>query len=363
LLNKKRLGLVAIVVAALLILLTTYLALFFAPIPQTSVEVANKVAPSVEGSRMQVAGFIGRLIFTNCTGNCTGSPAVLLADFSDYSRYTSAVEDSALDQPWWTIQPLIVEMPAGVSLDDLVLGTNLSAMGEVKKTQVPPSFQADYALAVESSDDVTIGGSSGEYEIVIAPISQKIFYFHMPSAWVCYVAFFVTLVGSILYLRSRNVNYDRLAFCSAELGVLFATLAITTGPIWAKEEWGVYWRWDDTKLVSTFILWLVYIGYLSLRAAIAETGTKARVSAVYGIIGFVTVPMSFLSSRVAPLIDSSHPEVIATSKGGLSAEAGITIGIAVVAFTILYTAMLIRRLGVAESADELEEIKREIGGE
>jgi heme exporter protein C len=196
-----------------------------------------------------------------------------------------------------------------------------------------------------------------------APVAQKIFYFHMPSAWVSYLAFFVTLVASALYLKTRAIKYDRWAFSSAQLGVLFATIAITTGPVWAKQEWGVYWRWDDTKLVTTFVLWLVYIGYLMLRGSMTDAGTRARVGAVYGILGFVTVPMSLLSSRIAPLLQSSHPQVIASNSGSLSPEAGMTIGIAIVAFTLLFITMLIRRVEIAESEEELEELKRTIGGE
>jgi heme exporter protein C len=218
-------------------------------------------------------------------------------------------------------------------------------------------------LSSWSGDDFEFAESSGEFGVFSAPIAQKIFYFHMPSAWVSYLSFFTTLLFAALYLKTRKMAYDRVAHCSAELGVLFATMAILTGPIWAKQEWGVYWRWDDTKLVTTFVLWLVYIGYLVLRAAVADPAARARVSAVYGILGFITVPMSLLSSRVAPLLRSSHPQVIASSSGSLSPEAGLTVGVAVMAFTFLFITMLIKRVEIAESEDELEELKRNIGGE
>jgi len=369
--KKSRLGLMLTVVALAMILATTYLALYFAPLPQTSVGAADQILSSVEGSKIRVAGFVSELIYaSNPIISDSHVQIFALADFTDYSRFAEARAHGQLSERWWTINPLVVE----VALDELAgysgpyppfsLGMNLSAEGKIIYGLLTPNSTVfDHFLTVCSFDKVEVGAGPGEFGLVTAPVAQKIFYFHMPSAWVSYLAFFVTLVGSALYLKTRNAKYDRLAHSSAELGVLFATIAITTGPVWAKQEWGVYWRWDDTKLVTTFILWLVYIGYLSLRAAVPEHGTRARVSAVYGILGFVTVPMSLLSSRIAPLLRSSHPQVIATSRGGLSPEAGLTIGIAVIAFTLLFAAMLIKRVEIAESEEELEELKRVVGGE
>ena len=127
-----------------------------------------------------------------------------------------------------------------------------------------------------------------------APNAQKIFYFHVPAAWVSFVAFGVVFVASILFLRNSSKKWDTIAFCSAEIGVVFCTLAIVTGPIWGKVEWGVYWRWDDTKLTITFVLWLIYVAYLVLRGGV-ESEEKSRLAAVFGIIGFVCVPLSFIS--------------------------------------------------------------------
>ena len=274
-------------------------------------------------------------------------------------------------ETWWTVRPIDVKILSGGLVFDggpdisstIHNFTNMSFVGTVVTDVVGPnSAVTGHSLYAPDTKSVVFGPQGG-FSAMTAPVAQKIFYFHMPSAWVSYVAFFLTLVGSILYLRSRDAKFDRFAMSSAELGVLFATIAICTGPIWAKQEWGVYWRWDDTKLVTTFIMWLVYVGYLSLRAAMSDPSVRSRVSAVYGIVGFVTMPMSLLSARIAPLLRSSHPEVIASSSGSLSPEAGMTIGVAVIAFTILFAAMLIKRFEVAEAEEELEELKREIGGE
>jgi heme exporter protein C len=263
-----------------------------------------------------------------------------------------------------TFGSILGHLSGTYAVGGITLGANLSVHATVVEENIGPnSAITGFSLSIPDSGSVSVALGGGGFGTMSAPVAQKIFYFHMPSAWVSYLAFFVTLVSSALYLKSRDVKYDRWAQSAAELGVLFATIAILTGPIWAKQEWGVYWRWSDTKLVTTFILWLVYIGYLMLRASVADSGTRARVSAVYGVVGFVTVPMSLLSSRIAPLLRSSHPEVIASNTGSLSPEAGLTIGIAVVAFTMLFITMLIKRVEIAESEEELEELKRAIGGE
>lgn len=343
------------VISAALMLLTVLLAIYYAPVAASSVKTANELLPSIEGSTITVAGFVADREILNPAKTPEDPPqtAITLADFSDYGRYLDAAVAGDLDSVWWTVEPITVRGPFSEP------GTNVSVTGEVVAT----TDSASYMLSCDSSDDVIELSSPGDAGIMTSPISQKIFYFHMPSAWVSYVGFFLTLVFGIMYLRTRDRRHDRVAAASAELGVLFATIAIATGPIWAKEEWGVYWRWDDTKLVTTFVMWLVYIGYLMLRAAVIEQNVRARISAVYGILGFVTMPMSLLSSRIAPLIRSSHPQVIASSGGGLSAEAGITIGVAIVAFTFLFITMLIKRVEIEESEDELEELKRRVGGE
>ena len=366
----RQLGLALTAVAAVLFLVAIYLAIYYAPLPATSVKSADAILSTIEGSEITVSGFVTEL---NISGTGLTIPAIItfsLADFSDYQRYLEAASGGDLSGAWWTARPIDVKLASGGITGDagpsivaeMHNGVNISLLGKVVAVSIGPNSNITGYSLHSNSNNVEFG-PPGEFGVMTAPVAQKIFYFHMPSAWVSYVAFFITLVASILYLWSKEMKYDRLAMSSAELGVLFATIAIATGPIWAKQEWGVYWRWDDTKLVTTFIMWLVYIGYLSLRAALAEPGLKARVSAVYGILGFVTMPMSLLSARIGPLLRSSHPEVIASNTGSLSPEAGIAIGVAVIAFTLLFAAMLIKRVEIAEDEEELEELKRVIGGE
>jgi heme exporter protein C len=163
---------------------------------------------------------------------------------------------------------------------------------------------------------------------------------------------------SILYLQNSKRKWDTIAFASAEIGVVFCTLAIITGPIWGKAEWGVYWRWEDTKLTITFVLWLIFLAYLLLRGGV-ESENKARLAAVFGIIGFVCVPLSFISSRVW---QSMHPNVVATSEGSMSAETGVGLLVGVIAFTFLYLFMLRKRIVIQEMSVKVEDLKEKIGG-
>jgi heme exporter protein C len=191
-----------------------------------------------------------------------------------------------------------------------------------------------------------------------APKAQKIFFFHVPAAWVSFVAFGVVFIMSILYLKNSKRKWDTIAFASAEIGVVFCTLAIITGPIWGKAEWGVYWRWEDTKLTITFVLWLIFLAYLLLRGGV-ESESNARLAAVFGIIGFTCVPLSFISSRVW---QSMHPNVVATSEGSMSPETGIGLLVGVVAFTFLYLFMLRKRVVIQEMSSKVEDLKEKIGG-
>lgn len=133
--------------------------------------------------------------------------------------------------------------------------------------------------------------------------SFNIFYFHMPIAIVAYLAFFVVFVSSILYLRENDSKWDMVSLSAAEVGVIFAFLVLATGSIWAKAIWGWYWVWEP-RLTTSLVLFLVYVGYLMLRTALDDPLKRARLSAVFGIVAFVSVPLSFLSIRIWR---SAHP--------------------------------------------------------
>jgi heme exporter protein C len=144
-------------------------------------------------------------------------------------------------------------------------------------------------------------------------VIQRIFYFHMPSAMTGFVAFFINLVGSIAFLRTRNLKWDRLAVSAAEIGLAFFTVVLVTGPIWARPVWGVWWAWD-ARLTSSFVLWLLYISYLLLRTLVDEPERRAVVSAVFGIFAVLDVPFVYFSIW---FFRTQHPQPVIGQGGSL----------------------------------------------
>jgi heme exporter protein C len=124
---------------------------------------------------------------------------------------------------------------------------------------------------------------------------QRIFYYHVPSAWVAGVCFFVNFLASIAYIVKPNEKADALAAASAEVGVVFCTIVLLTGPIWARPVWGIWWTWD-ARLTTTLVLWLIYVSYLIVRRFAAGSQTRI-LAAVIGIFGFVDVPIVYMSIR------------------------------------------------------------------
>lgn len=123
---------------------------------------------------------------------------------------------------------------------------------------------------------------------------QRIMYIHVPTAWVAFLAFFVVFLASVVYLWKRLPEADRVASASAEIGVLFTALTLIDGAIWGKPTWGTWWTWD-ARLTTTAILFVIYVGYLMLRSYIDEPERRARLSALVGILGFIDVPIIYMS--------------------------------------------------------------------
>src|SRR5260370_25409995 len=121
---------------------------------------------------------------------------------------------------------------------------------------------------------------------------QRIFYFHVPMAWIALLASGVLAVTSIVYLLKRDERWDYPARPSPELGAVFTTFALVTGSLWGRPVWGTWWTWDP-KLTATLVLWFIYIGYLMLRSYMGRTPASARAAAVLGIIGFIDVPIIY----------------------------------------------------------------------
>lgn len=187
-------------------------------------------------------------------------------------------------------------------------------------------------------------------------IVQKIFYFHVASAWIGFFAFAVVFVMSIFFLWKKDIVYDTWAYCSAEIGVLFTTLVLLTGPMWAKPIWNTYWTWDP-RLTTTLILWLIYIGYLLLRQMIDSQEKAARISAVFGIIGFVDVPIVYMSIRWWRTLHPEHVMIMGGKNSGLHPAIFQTLMLSILAFTFLYGTILIIRVQLEKSRQMLKELQ------
>jgi heme exporter protein C len=186
-------------------------------------------------------------------------------------------------------------------------------------------------------------------------VAQKIFYLHVPSAWCALLAFSLVGIASALYLWLQDPRLDRFAAASAEVGVAFAAVMLTTGPIWAKPIWGTWWTWD-ARLTLTLFLFFLFIGYLALRASLHDPAERARFSAVVGILGMLLVPFIHLSVY---LFRTLHPQpiVLKPSAPSLPPEMLRTLLVSMAVFTLLYIGLMTMRYGLAAA----EEAKDELG--
>ncbi|HEX6178404.1 MAG TPA: cytochrome c biogenesis protein CcsA [Thermoanaerobaculia bacterium] len=186
--------------------------------------------------------------------------------------------------------------------------------------------------------------------------AQKIFYIHVPAAWVAFLAFGLVAIASAVFLWLRDTRLDRFAESSAEVGVVFTTVVLITGPLWAKPIWGTYWAWWDVRLVSTLFLWFIYFAYLVLRGAVESPDLRARYSAVLGILGAFLIPFIHLSVY---LFATLHPLPIVAkaSKPSLPGEMLLTLFIALAAFTLLYVAFVTARYRYAVERDALAHLR------
>ncbi|HEV8361072.1 MAG TPA: cytochrome c biogenesis protein CcsA [Candidatus Thermoplasmatota archaeon] len=185
-----------------------------------------------------------------------------------------------------------------------------------------------------------------------APLSQRLFYIHVPAAIAAYVGFTLTMLAGVQFLRTRDARWDRLAASSAEVGALLTTIALLTGILWSRVEFFsagttggfAFALLGDPKFVTTAALWLVFLGYLALRRGVERDEARARLSAVYGILGYVGVPLSYLSSRFSP-----HPDFLARGSS-LAPGLGALLWGSVVLWLLVLAALVANRLSLEERA-------------
>ncbi len=187
-------------------------------------------------------------------------------------------------------------------------------------------------------------------------VVQRIFYFHVPLAWVGFLSFFVVFCASALYLWRGQRRWDALAHSAAEIGVLFTTLMLVTGATWAKPVWGVWWTWDP-RLTTSLILWLLYVAYLMLRAYAPTPSQAARYSAVMGVVGFIDVPIVYFS---VVWWRNIHPELVvgpASAPDSLDPSMLVTLMFSLFTFTVLFGYLLWERVALRNDEDALREMR------
>jgi heme exporter protein C len=187
------------------------------------------------------------------------------------------------------------------------------------------------------------------YCFLVAPIEasmamlepiQRIFYVHLPSAFIAFLSFFVVFVGSLGYLFTRRLVWDWAAVAAAEVGVVFCTAVLITGPLWAKPVWGIWWTWD-ARLTTTLILFLIYVGYLMLRLYAPDAHRRALLAAVVGILGFVDVPIVYMANR---WWRTQHPEPVIAGGQSSGLDPRMWMGIlAVFGGLALFASLLMRQ--------------------
>ena len=187
---------------------------------------------------------------------------------------------------------------------------------------------------------------------------QRIMYLHIPSAWLAFFAFFIVFISSILFLWKKEREWDIYAHASAEIGVVFCSLVLITGPIWAKPIWGTWWVWD-ARLTSTLILWLIYVAYLMLRSQTEAGSMRARYAAVLGIVGFLNIPFIHFSVLWWRTFHP-QPKVISAEGFGKGMDTSMlaTLGISLCAFTLLYFLLMGQRIRLERLKDEVDRLKR-----
>lgn len=188
----------------------------------------------------------------------------------------------------------------------------------------------------------------------------RILHIHAPSAWLAFLAFFVTAFGSIMWRIRRKRFWDRLAAASAEIGVLFTAIALATGMIWGKPVWGVYFDWADARMASTAIMFLVYLGYLALRRATPDPLVRASRASILGIVAVVQVPLVYFS---VSLVRTLHQTPTIRPGGSpIHPQMLQALLINVVAFTLIYIALLAGRMVVGRLEEEAEAAPAPVAG-
>jgi heme exporter protein C len=225
--------------------------------------------------------------------------------------------------------------------DDLARARQLLRMGGVVTLAALLGVAVVYLLALKFTP---IEASQGA--------AKKIFYLHVPAAWGALISFSLCGIASAAYLFLYEPRVDRFAASSAEVGLAFSAVMLTTGPIWGKPIWGTWWDWDP-RLTLTLLLFLLFLGYGALRSALPDARERARYSAVVGIMALVLVPFIHLSVYLYRTI---HPKPVVLRPEGpaLPPEMLRTLLVSVAVFTLLYVGLVTMRYALGLAQDHAE---------
>lgn len=222
-------------------------------------------------------------------------------------------------------------------------------------------------IALKILDIISIVALLGATAMVFfyAPIErvmgavQKVFYFHVAAGWVGMLSFLFAAVAGVLYLIKKSTKWDLIGVAAIEIGIIFIIINIVTGSIWARPIWNTWWTWDP-RLTTATIMELVYIAYIMLRQGIEDPERRARFGAVYAIVGFLSVPLTFFSIRIFRTI---HPVVVAGSDpsavGSFDMTSSMfnTLMVSIAVFSILFVDLVWHRIRLGQLSNQVEELK------
>jgi heme exporter protein C len=185
---------------------------------------------------------------------------------------------------------------------------------------------------------------------------QKVFYFHVAVAWVGMLGFLAAAVAGIVYLRTRDLKWDIVEVAAVEISLVFFLIAILLGSIWARPAWGTYWTWEP-RLTTAAILEMIYIALLLLRQSLEEPEKRARFSAVYTLVGSISIPITFLSIRFSRTI---HPVVIGAGEGAqmnMTPEMLATMFVSIAVFSVIFVTLFWHRIRLGRLAAQVEQVR------
>jgi len=224
------------------------------------------------------------------------------------------------------------------------------------------------ALTVLDIVSIILLGISAYLALVFAPTElvmgnvQRVFYFHIGTAWTALMGFILAAVFSVTYLVTKDMKWDRLQVAAIEVSMVFFFITIVLGSIWARPAWNTWWTWDP-RLTTAAVTELIYIAYFMLRQGIDEPERRARFGAVYGLIGGISAPITFFVIR---LFRTIHPVVVgggnADAQGGfaMTADMKVAFFFALFAFTIIFIDLFWNRVRLGDLQEKVEQLKLKV---